>query len=63
MEPEFSRDIFEERKTQLSNFMKVHPVRAKFYLDRETEMTKLPFSFRNFVNSPKHIYMFSWYFM
>jgi hypothetical protein len=55
MEPGFCRDIFEKKKTQLTNFMEVHPVRVKFHVDRETDMTKLIVAFRNFVNSPTKI--------
>jgi hypothetical protein len=38
--------------------MKIHPVGADFYADRETEgqtdMTKLIVDFRNFANAPKN---------
>ena len=46
------RQIFEE--TQIQNFMKIRPVGAElFHADRQTDMTKLIFTFRNFANASK----------
>jgi hypothetical protein len=43
--------------TQISNFMKICPMRAEFRADgrtdERTETTKLLFAFRNFANAPK----------
>ena len=53
MKPEFFRFTFE--KTQISNFMKIHPVGAElFHADRRTEMTKLIVAFHNFAKAPKN---------
>jgi len=53
----FSPDF---ENTQISNFMKIRPVRTKLFCvdgrtdektDRQTDMTKLIVAFRNFVNA------------
>jgi len=61
---EFSRQIFEKKNTQKSDFMKIRPVGAElFHADRWTDgwtdgqidMTKLIVAFRNFVNAPTNV--------
>ena len=57
MNLEFARQI--SKIPQISNFMKIRPVRAEFSMrteqrtDRETDMTELAFAFRNFANASK----------
>jgi hypothetical protein len=47
-------DIF-SKNTQISNFMKIRPVRAElFYVDGRTDKKKLIVAFRNFANAPKN---------
>jgi hypothetical protein len=44
-----------EKKPQISNFIKIHPVGAElFHADGQKNMTKLTVAFRNFVNMPKN---------
>jgi hypothetical protein len=55
-ELEFSRQIFE--KAKISNFIKIRPVGAELFhadrqTDRQTGMTKLIVTFRNFANALK----------
>ena len=46
-------DIF-SKITQISNFMKIHPVGAElFHVDRRTDMAMPTVAFRNFANPPK----------
>jgi hypothetical protein len=53
MKPEFARLSF-SKNTQISNFMKIRPVRAEvFHGDRRKDMTKLIIAFRNFSNEPQ----------
>ena len=40
MKLEFSGQIFEGKKAQISNFIKIHPVGAEFHADGQTTMTK-----------------------
>ena len=58
---EFSQHTF--KSTQISNFMKIRPVRAELLridgrkggrTDRRTDMTKLIAAFRYFANAPKN---------
>jgi len=47
------------KNTQISNFVKVHPVGNELFhaggrADRQTGMTKLVVTFRNFANAPKN---------
>jgi len=58
MKSEFSRHIF-EKKTLISNFMKIRPVRAELFHAYERAegykgMMKLIIAFRNFANAPKN---------
>jgi hypothetical protein len=49
---EFSRQIF--LNTQISNLTNVCPVGTELFLaDKQTDMMKLIFEFRNFANEPK----------
>jgi len=42
------------KNTQVSNFMKIHPVGAElFHADGQTDMKKLIGAFFNFANAPK----------
>ena len=42
------------KNTQVSNFMKIHPMGAEVFLvDGRTDMIKLTVTFCNFVNTPK----------
>ena len=42
------------KKTQISNFMKIRPVRVElFHVDGRTDMTKLIVTFRDFAKGPK----------
>jgi hypothetical protein len=55
----FSRQIFENKKAQISSFIKILPVGAKlFHVDGQTDgqinMTKLIVAFRNFANAPNN---------
>jgi len=44
------------KHTQISNCMKICPVEAKlFYVDIQTDTTKLTVTFRNFENMPKNV--------
>ena len=44
-------------KVQISNLIKIRPVAAElFYVDGQTEMTKLTLAFRNFSNAHKNNY-------
>ena len=43
------------KNTQISNFMKIHPVGAKlFHADGRTDMTKLTVTLCNFANTPRN---------
>jgi len=47
------------KNIQISNFIKLHPVRAELFLvdgqiDRQTDMRKLEVVFRNFADAPKN---------
>jgi len=62
MKLEFSRQSFEKKNTQISNFIKIRPLGAAFFhangrtdgrTDRQTEMTNMIVDFRNFANAPK----------
>jgi len=53
------------KNTQISNFIKIHPVGAELFhavrctdgrTDEQTVMTKLIVTFRNFVNVPKNLF-------
>jgi hypothetical protein len=45
-----------EKNIQISNLMKIRPAGAElFYLDRQTDMTKLTVAFRYFANASKNI--------
>ena len=47
-------DLF-EKKSQISNFMKIRPVGAELlHVDGKTDTTKLTVAFRNFANAPKN---------
>jgi hypothetical protein len=53
-ELELSRQIFGKKNTQISNFMKIHPLGAElFNEDRRTDVTKLILAFRNFANASR----------
>ena len=61
MKREFSQHMF--KNTQISNFMKIHPMRAESLringrkegrTDRRTDIMKLIVAFRNFANAPKN---------
>ena len=53
MKLEFSRQIFEKKKFQVSNLMKIRQVAAElFHEDRQTDMTKLTVAFRDLANAP-----------
>jgi hypothetical protein len=59
MKLEFSQNIF-EKKSQISNFIKMHPMGTELFhadarMDRQTHMTKLTVTFRNFENAPKNL--------
>ena len=63
MKIEFSSTDF-SKNTQISNFMKIHPVWAELFrgdgmadgqTDRLTHMTKVIFASRNFANGPKQL--------
>ena len=55
MKFEFSRQIFEKKKAQISASIKIRPVGAElFHVDGQTDMTKLIVAFRNFANAPKN---------
>jgi hypothetical protein len=41
------------KNTQISNFIKIHPVQAKLLHVDKTHMTKLTVTFRNFANTTK----------
>jgi len=46
---------FFPNNTEISNFMKLRPVRAElFHADGQTDITKLIVVFRNFANAPKY---------
>jgi hypothetical protein len=55
----FSRNLdflhrFLKKKTQISNFMNIHPVGAElFHADGRTDMMKLTVALRNVANVPK----------
>jgi hypothetical protein len=50
----FSRQIFEKKNRQTSNFMNIRLVVAElFHTNRSTDMTNLIVAFRNFENAPK----------
>jgi len=52
MKLEFSQQI--SKDTQISKFMKILPAGVEvFQADRQTDMVKLVFAFRNFQNVPK----------
>jgi hypothetical protein len=54
MKLEFSRHIFEKKKAQISSFIKIRPVGAKFLdADGQKDM-KLTAAFHNFSNAPKN---------
>jgi len=40
--------------------MKIRPVGAEFYVDRQTDMTKLVVPFSNSANAPKNIFQLIW---
>jgi hypothetical protein len=47
-------DMF-AKDTQVSNFIKIHPMETKLYhADGWTDVSKLIITFRNFVNRPKN---------
>jgi len=47
---------FSEKKTQISNFMKICPGEAElFRADRRTDMTKITVAFQNFAKAPKKV--------
>jgi hypothetical protein len=52
--------IIRKKKTQISNIMKIRPVRADLFIrpdtqtDRQTDMTKLTVAFRNFANARRN---------
>ena len=48
-------DIF-FKNPHISNFKKICPGGAEFYVDRRTDMTKLIVAFPNFTNAPKKKY-------
>ena len=58
--------IFPDRfskKAQISSFIKIRQVGAEFFhadggadVDRQTDMTKLIFAFRNFASAPKRVW-------
>jgi hypothetical protein len=53
MKLEVSRQYL--KNTQISNFMKIHPVAATFFhADGQTDMTKLIAANHNFANMPKN---------
>jgi hypothetical protein len=56
-----------KKNTQISNFMKIHPVGAELFhadgqtegqTDRQTDMIKLIVAFHNFANTPKNTLCF-----
>jgi hypothetical protein len=52
MTVEFSGDVSEKRS--VSSFIKIRPVGAElFHADRQTDMKRLIFAFRNLANVPK----------
>jgi len=54
MKLDYSQQIF-LKNTQISNFMKIHPVGAElFHAGRQTAMTKLTVTFWNTVYAPKN---------
>ena len=57
MELELSLQFFSPENTQISDFMKIHPVGAEFSpygrADGQTDTMKLIVTFRNFANAPK----------
>jgi len=52
-------DIF-FKNPHISNFKKICPGGAEFYVDRRTDMTKLIVAFPNFTNAPKKKYKGLW---
>jgi hypothetical protein len=53
---ELSRQIFEEKKPQISNFMKIRPVVTELLrADRRADMSELTVDFRNFANTSKNL--------
>jgi hypothetical protein len=54
MKLEFYPD-FRKKNPQIPNFRKIRPVATGlFYVDGQTDMTKLIVPFRNFANAPKN---------
>jgi len=58
MKFEISRQIFEKKKIQVSNLVKIRQLAAELFhedrqTDRQTDMTKLRVTFRNLANAPK----------
>jgi hypothetical protein len=53
MKLEFSRHSFE--KYSYVNFNEIRPVGSELYANRQTDMTKLVFAFRNFADAPKRL--------
>ena len=57
MKLEFSRQVFEKKKVQISSFIKIRSVTAElFRTDGRINVTKLTVAFRNFAKSPKNVH-------
>jgi hypothetical protein len=55
MKLDFSRQIFEKKYTQISNFIKIRTVGAEFHTDGRTDVTQLIVAFRKLANAPKNV--------
>jgi hypothetical protein len=54
MKLEFSRQIFQKKKSSDISFFKIRPVGAELFdADGRTDMTKLKVAFRNFAKPPE----------
>jgi hypothetical protein len=52
---DFSRQIFEKKKPQMSNSIKIHPVGAEFHhVDGQTDITKLIVAICKCANAPNN---------
>jgi hypothetical protein len=55
MKLEFSRQIFEKKKAQISNFVKIRSVGAElFHANGHTDDTKVIVACRNFAHAPNN---------